>query len=100
MGDRLGVAESLLALAAAVLPAEPADAARLLGASSAVLSAVGAVPTPRQEADLDRRPRRAERAGADAAPRPTRRRCRGRAVALALDLGDRLGAARVHARTT
>ena len=52
MGDRLGIAESLLGLAAAVLPAEPTDAARLLGASSALLSALGAVPTPRQEADL------------------------------------------------
>ena len=70
MGDRLGVAESLLALAAAVLPAEPADAARLLGAAAALLSAVGAVPTPRQEADLEPTARAAdERAQGRRAPR-------------------------------
>jgi hypothetical protein len=103
MGDRLGVAESLLALAGAALPDEPADAVRLLGASSAVLSAIGAVPTPRQEDDLDR----AERAAVAAAGEETVATARsegadlaeGAAIALALDLCDRLGAGH-HASTT
>jgi tetratricopeptide (TPR) repeat protein len=96
MGDRLGIAESLLGLACAVLPAEPADSARLIGASGAVLAAVGAVPTPRQRADLDEAVRRAvDEAGEDAVARA---RSEGAglteddAVALALHLCDRLGA--------
>ena len=96
MGDRLGVAESLLALAAALAPVEPADAARLLGAAEALLSAVGAVPTPRQAADLARTARTtgAARSG-DAALDEIR------AVELALALAERLGAGRrVSAGTT
>ena len=56
MGDRLGVAESLLATATATAASAPADAARLSGAARALLAAVGAVPTPRQHADLSRVP--------------------------------------------
>jgi tetratricopeptide (TPR) repeat protein len=105
MGDRLGVAESLLALAGAVLPAEAADAARLLGASSALLSAVGAVPTPRQQEDLEL----AARAAVAVAGRDTVSAARSegtaleetRAVELALALAERLGAGRrVTAGTT
>jgi hypothetical protein len=101
MGDRLGVAESLLALGAAVLPTEPAGAARLFGASASLRSAGGAVPTPRQHADLDV----AVRAAVDVAGAETvaAERSAGSAltqqaaVASALDLSDRLGAAE-HAR--
>jgi len=53
LGDRLGIAESLIGLAAAVLPAEPADAARLVGAAESLRSGGGAVPTPRQQADVE-----------------------------------------------
>ncbi|MFL6097447.1 MAG: ATP-binding protein [Blastococcus sp.] len=95
MGDRLGITESLLALASAVLPAEPADAARLIGASGAVLTAVGAVPTPRQRADLEQAVRRAvDEAGEDVVDRARSEGAgltEGDAVALALDLCDRLG---------
>ena len=104
MGDRLGVAESLLALAGAVLPAEPADAARLLGAAESLLSAVGAVPTPRQQGDLELVARAAETAaGEDAAAARAGGAGldEGRAVDLALALAERLGAVRrVTAGTT
>jgi predicted ATPase len=96
MGDRLGIAESLLGLASAVLPAQPSDAARLVGASCAVLTAVGAVPTPRQRADIEQTVRRAvDAAGEDVT---VRARSEGAAmgeaaaVALALDVPHRLGA--------
>jgi predicted ATPase/class 3 adenylate cyclase len=96
MGDRLGVAESLLALATTVLPAEPADAARLLGASAALRSAGGALPTPRQQADLEDADRTAtEAAGQDpvaGARSAGASLTQGQAVALALELGERLGA--------
>ena len=96
MGDRLGIAESLLALAGAVLPAEPTDAARLVGASSALLSVVGAVPTPRQEADLAGAVRTAVDAAGDGEVAGARSDgaalTEDRALALALDLADRLGA--------
>jgi hypothetical protein len=96
MGDRLGVAESLLALAAAALTTEPAGAARLLGASASLLSAGGAVPTPRQHADLEA----ALRAAVDAAGAEAVAVERSAGVALtqqaavvsALDLSDRLTA--------
>jgi hypothetical protein len=103
MGDRLGVAESLLALGGAVLLDEPADAVRLLGASSAVLSTVGAVPTPRQEDDLDRVRRAAVAAAGEETVAAARSEGaamgQARAVALAFALGDRIGAP-VHAPTT
>jgi predicted ATPase/class 3 adenylate cyclase len=105
MGDHLGIADSLLGLAA-VLPEHAEDSARLVGAASAVLSAVGAVPTPRQAADLDRAVRAAVAAAGDE-DTVVRARSDGAAmteaaaVALALDLGDRLGAGSpAHARTT
>jgi predicted ATPase/class 3 adenylate cyclase len=89
MGDRLGVAESLLALAGATVAAEPADAARLAGAADALLAAVGAVPTPRQQADLDRvgRADGAERAEGAALEEES-------AVELACVVAERLGAER------
>ena len=60
-----------------------------------MLSAVGAVPTPRQTADLDRGMRAT--GGAATGGELTE----AGAVALALDLGDRLGAdSPAHARTT
>jgi hypothetical protein len=97
MGDRLGVAESLLALAGAVLPAGPADAARLLGASAALLSAVGAVPTPRQQDDLERVAHAAATAAGDDAAAARAEGAgleEGQAVELALALTERLGAVR------
>jgi tetratricopeptide (TPR) repeat protein len=89
MGDRLGVAESLLALAGATVAAEPADAARLVGAADALLAAVGAVQTPRQQADLDRvgRSDGAERAEGAALEEES-------AVELACVVAERLGAER------
>jgi hypothetical protein len=96
MGDRLGVAESLMALAAALAPVEPADAARLLGAAVGLLSAVGAVPTPRQEADLELAAR-----AAGTVPSGDAALDEIRAVELALALAERLGAGRrVSAGTT
>jgi tetratricopeptide (TPR) repeat protein len=53
MGDSLEIAESLVGLAALAAPVEPAEAARLLGAVPALLTASGATPTPRFQADLD-----------------------------------------------
>lgn len=50
IGDRLGVAESLVGLAAAAANVEPEEAARLVGAATTSLAAAGAVATPRQEA--------------------------------------------------
>jgi hypothetical protein len=91
MGDRLGVAESLLALAGAAVTAEPADAARLAGAADALLAAVGAVPTPRQQADLDR----VGRAAAEGAARAEGAALvENSAVELACALAERLGAER------
>ena len=62
MGDRLGVAESLLAVATVVEPDDPAEATRLIGAAAALLAAGGALPTPRQETRPGRAPPR-ERPG-------------------------------------
>jgi predicted ATPase/class 3 adenylate cyclase len=96
MGDRLGVAESLLGLAAAVLPGRPADAARLLGAASSLRGAGGALPTPRQQADLEDTARAA--IAAASADTVSEARAEGaaltqpRAVEMALDLSERLGA--------
>jgi predicted ATPase len=53
LGDRLGVAESLVGVAAAIAAERPEDAARLAGAAGALFHASAAVPTPRQQADLD-----------------------------------------------
>ncbi len=52
MGDRLGVVDSLVGLAAAVAPNEPVEAARLAGAAISLRAAVGATPTPRETADV------------------------------------------------
>jgi hypothetical protein len=83
MGDRLGVADSLLGLAAAVLPARAADAARLVATSAALRSVGGAVPTLRQEEDLASA---VSAAGVAAdGPEPTQQQ----AVALALELAGR-----------
>ncbi|HEV7187157.1 MAG TPA: adenylate/guanylate cyclase domain-containing protein [Blastococcus sp.] len=87
MGDRLGVAESLRALAGALPPENSSDAARLVGASSQVLAAVGAVPTPRQAADLASAVRATGQTAGDAAAMTETQ-----AVALALELGARMGA--------
>jgi hypothetical protein len=71
--------------------AEPADAARLAGAADALLAAVGAVPTPRQQADLDR----VGRAGAEGAARAEGAALvENSAVELACALAERLGAER------
>jgi len=51
LGDVLGVADSLVGLVT-VLPAGSAEAAPLLAAARAVRSRLGAVPTPRQDAEL------------------------------------------------
>jgi hypothetical protein len=82
MGDRLGVTESLLALATVVAPDEPAEAARLIGASTALRAAGGALPTPRQESDLADAVR--DRPAVEDASLT-----QDRAVALALDLTER-----------
>jgi predicted ATPase/class 3 adenylate cyclase len=52
MGDSLSIAESLVGLSALAAPVEPAEAARLLGAVPALLTASGASATPRLQADL------------------------------------------------
>jgi predicted ATPase/class 3 adenylate cyclase len=52
MPDRLGIADSLVGLAAAVAGTEPLEAARLLGAADAARDVAGAVPTPRQRAEV------------------------------------------------
>jgi predicted ATPase/class 3 adenylate cyclase len=95
MGDGLGIAESLVALAA-MLTAEPLVAARLIGAASALREAGGALPTPRQSADLDVAVRRAtEAADADAvaaARAEGSSLTQAQAVELALDLSEHLGA--------
>jgi hypothetical protein len=49
----LGVAESLVGVAAAIAVERAEDAARLAGAAGALFHASAAVPTPRQQADLD-----------------------------------------------
>jgi hypothetical protein len=82
MGDRLGVAESLLAVATVVLPDEPAEASRLIGAATALRAAGGALPTPRQESDLADAVR--ENPAAQDPPLS-----QDRAVELALDLTER-----------
>lgn len=97
MGDRLGIADSLLGLATAVLPSRAADAARLLGASAPLRSVGGTVPTPRQEEDLASAGRAVAAAASDDVA--TAARAEGaeltqrQAVDLALDLarepGDR-----------
>jgi predicted ATPase/class 3 adenylate cyclase/tetratricopeptide (TPR) repeat protein len=94
MGDRLGVAESLIGLATAVLPAAVGDAARLVGAAETARSGGGAVPTPRQQGDVELAVATAvDAAGADAVAS-----CRAegsalrqeQAVAVAVGLGERL----------
>jgi predicted ATPase/class 3 adenylate cyclase len=52
MPDRLGVADSLVGLAAAAARVEPAAAARLTDAAVAARALSGAEPTPRQQAEL------------------------------------------------
>jgi uncharacterized metal-binding protein len=52
MGDSLQIAESLIELATVAAPVEPAEAARLLEAVPALMTASGASPTPRLGADL------------------------------------------------
>jgi predicted ATPase/class 3 adenylate cyclase len=51
IGDRLGIADSLVGLAAALASHQPTEAARLVGAAGAARELGGAVPTPRQEAE-------------------------------------------------
>jgi predicted ATPase/class 3 adenylate cyclase len=87
--DRLGVADSFVGLAAAIAPAEPAEAGRLLGAARAALELAGAVPTPRQQAEQSDVGRRAagpaaaaELAAAADGPREDVDAAVGRATAL------------------
>lgn len=50
MGDRLGVVESLVGVAAVAAPDHPAAAARLLSAATSLRAAAGAVATPDEQA--------------------------------------------------
>jgi tetratricopeptide (TPR) repeat protein len=52
MGDRLGVVDSFIGLATAVAPAEPEEAARLVGAAIALRVEMGATPTHREAAEV------------------------------------------------
>lgn len=52
MGDRLGVADSLVGLAAAAVRVEPEAAARLVGAAGALRTAAGATPTRREATEV------------------------------------------------
>jgi tetratricopeptide (TPR) repeat protein len=52
IGDRLGVADSLVSLAAVALGTYPDDAARLVGAATALRLKAGATPTKRETAEL------------------------------------------------
>ena len=52
MGDRLGVVDSLVGLAAAVAPMAPAGAAQLVGAAISLRAGAGATPTPRETAEV------------------------------------------------
>ena len=52
MGDRLGVVDSFVGLATAVAPAEPEEAARLVGAAIALRAEIGATPTHREAAEV------------------------------------------------
>ena len=52
IGDRLGVVDSFVGLAMAVAPVEPEEAARLVGAASALRAETGATPTQREEAEV------------------------------------------------
>jgi hypothetical protein len=53
MGDSLQLAESLIGIAAVAAAVAPVEAAGLLGAVPALLTAAGASPTPRLSVDLD-----------------------------------------------
>jgi hypothetical protein len=94
--DRLGVADSLLGLADTVLRAEPTGAARLVGASVALRSVGGAVPTPRQQSDVDSTTRTAVdlvgAAAAETARTEGAALTEAQAVAFAFDLCRRFGA--------
>ena len=83
MGDRLSVAESLIAVATVVLPDDPAEATTLIAAATALRSSGGALPTPRQHRDLADA---ARTAGHDPVDSPL---TQDRAVALAVDLTER-----------
>jgi predicted ATPase/class 3 adenylate cyclase len=96
MGDRLGVAESLLGLAQAAPPAEAGTAARMIGAVETLRAVGGAVPTPRQQSDVEHAVGTAvDAVGEDAV---VAARIDGAAltedvaVAVAFELCDRLGA--------
>jgi hypothetical protein len=52
MGDRLGVAESLVGAAAVVVSADRAAAAALLSGAERLRTKVGAVATPREAAEV------------------------------------------------
>ena len=52
MGDRLGVVDSFVGLATAVAPAEPEEAARLVGAAIALRAEMGATATHREAAEV------------------------------------------------
>ena len=52
IGDRLGVVDSFVGLATAVVPVEPEEAARLVGAAGALRAETGATPTQREEAEV------------------------------------------------
>jgi hypothetical protein len=52
MGDRLGVVESLVGLAAALVLKAPVGAAQLVGAATSLRALAGATPTPRENADV------------------------------------------------
>ena len=52
IGDRLGVVDSFVGLAMAVVSVEPEEAARLVGAASALRAKIGATPTQREAAEV------------------------------------------------
>jgi tetratricopeptide (TPR) repeat protein len=52
LGDRLGVIDSLVALAGVVAPERPKEAALLTGAASSLRQRTGTVATPREDAEL------------------------------------------------
>jgi predicted ATPase/class 3 adenylate cyclase len=52
IGDRLGVVDSFVGLAMALAPVEREDAARLLGAATALRAKAGATPTQREQAEV------------------------------------------------
>ncbi len=64
LADRLGIADSLVGLAATVAAVEPAAARELLAVAAAQRDLAGAVPTPREQAEITEAGRRAAAPGA------------------------------------